>query len=50
MKLFGVKMDKTKLSLFARIFGKKYFIRIVEDMKDDEILIIGRKIYISKKE
>lgn len=42
-------MDKRKLSLFAKIFGKKYFIRTTDDLKEDEILIIGRKIYIFQK-
>lgn len=39
-------MKKRKLSLFAKIFGNKYYIRIVEDMKEDEIVFIGHKLYI----
>lgn len=43
-------MDKRKLSLFAKIFGKKYFIKTTDDLKEDEILISGKKIYVLRKE
>ena len=29
--------------------GKKYFIKYTDKLKNDEILIFGHKIYISKK-
>lgn len=32
--------------MLARIFGNKYYMRIVEDMKEDEIVFIGHKLYI----
>ena len=39
-----------KLSWFFRkIFGKKYFIKYTDKLKNDEILILGHKIYISKE-
>ena len=42
-------MNKRKLSLFAKIFGKKYFIKTTDDLKEDEVLFFGRKIYIKKR-
>lgn len=31
------------------LFGKKYFIKYTDKLKNDEILILGHKIYISKE-
>ena len=31
------------------LFGKKYFIKFTDKLKNDEILIFGHKIYISKE-
>lgn len=35
--------------LIKLILGKKYFIKYTDKLKDDEILVIGHKIYISKE-
>ena len=34
---------------FKMFFGKKYFIKYTDKLKNDEILILGHKIYISKE-
>lgn len=34
---------------FKTLFGKKYFIKYTNKLKNDEILIIGHKIYVSKR-
>lgn len=34
---------------FKMLFGRKYFIKYTDKLKNDEILIIGHKIYISKE-
>lgn len=44
--ILGLNKPKKKLPLLAKIFGKKYYIRIVEDIKEDEIVFRGHKIYI----
>ncbi len=31
------------------LFGKKYFIKYTDKLKNDEIVIFGHKIYISKE-
>ena len=39
-----------KLSWFFKmLFGRKYFIKYTDKLKNDEILILGHKIYISKE-
>lgn len=35
--------------LIKLFFGKKYFIKYTNQLKEDEILVIGHKIYISKE-
>ena len=35
--------------LIKLFFGKKYFIKYTNQLKEDEILIIGHRIYISKE-
>ena len=35
--------------LIKLFFGKKYFIKYTDKLKEDEILVIGYKIYISKR-
>ena len=34
---------------FISFFGKKYFIKYTDKLRNDEILIIGHKIYVSKE-
>ena len=34
---------------FIKLFGKKYFIKYTDKLKNDEVLVIGHKIYISKE-
>lgn len=38
-----------KISLFAKIFGRFYKIIKTSDLKDDEVIIIGHKIYIGER-
>lgn len=39
-----------KLSWFFKmLFGRKCFIKYTDKLKKDEILVIGHKIYISKR-
>ena len=35
--------------LIILFLGNKYFIKYTDKLKDDEILIIGHRIYISKE-
>lgn len=32
-----------------KIFGRKYFIKHMDSLKHDEILIFGHRIYLKKK-
>ena len=40
---------KKKISLLTRIFGKFYRIIETNNLEDDEIFIIGHKIYIGER-
>ena len=42
------KVDEMKWFI-KLLFGKKYFIKFTDKLKNDEILIFGHKIYISKE-
>ena len=35
--------------LIKLFFGKKYFITYTDKLKEDEILVIGHRIYISRE-
>jgi hypothetical protein len=34
--------------LIKKIFGKKYFFVYVDDLEEDEMLVIGHRIYLKK--
>lgn len=40
---------KKLLWLWKCFWGTKYFVTYTDRLKDDEILVFGHKIYISKK-
>lgn len=42
------KIDEMKWFI-KLLFGKKYFITYTDKLKEDEILVIGHRIYISKR-
>lgn len=37
------------IKILLKLFGSKYFIKYVDWLKDDEILIFGHKIYMRRR-